>query len=175
MHLFELWFYQGICPLLGFLNHMVVLFLAFRGTSIMLSTVAVSITFPPTVQKGSFFHTLCGIFKEPTFGFLLISSLREGIKIVFPDFYPSSTFSKGRYIFVFIFVFIGSVIASVYDEYFLFARLSSLQWRHFGMMEMMEIITSSYLSLSASRTPVAARSIISMLFCQCGGFCFSLP
>ena len=31
------------------------------------------------------------------------------------------------------------------------------------MMEMMEIITSSYLSLSASRTPVAARSIISMV------------
>ena len=148
---------------MGFLNHTLVLFLAFWGTSIMLSTVAVSITFPPTVQKGSLFHTICSIFKESTFGFLLISSLREEFKIVFPDFYPSSTFSKGRYIFVFIFIFIGSVMASVCDDYFLFARLISLQWRHFGMMEMMEIITSSYLSLSASRTPVAARSIISMV------------
>ena len=130
MNLFEIWFYQGICPVLGFLNHTVVLFLAFWRTSIMLSRVAVSITFMQTVQKGFF----CSIFQELIFDFLLTISLRRGggLKIVFPDFYPSSTFSKRRVISVLIFVFIGSVMASVHDEYFLFARLISLQWGTLG-------------------------------------------
>ena len=37
------------------LGHVVVLFLVFYGISILSSIVAVSITFPPTVQESSFF------------------------------------------------------------------------------------------------------------------------
>ena len=53
MTLFELWFSQGIGLVVGLLGCMVVLFLVFKGTSILFSIVAVSITFPPTVQEGS--------------------------------------------------------------------------------------------------------------------------
>ena len=62
MYLFELWFSQGICPVVGLLGHMVVLFLVFKGTSILFSIVAVSIYIPPTVYEGSLFSTL-----SPTF------------------------------------------------------------------------------------------------------------
>ena len=41
--LFQLWFSQGLCPGMGFLGHMVVLFLVFKGISILFSIVAVSI------------------------------------------------------------------------------------------------------------------------------------
>ena len=37
--LFELWFSQDICPVVGLLGHMVVLFLDFYGTSILFSIV----------------------------------------------------------------------------------------------------------------------------------------
>ena len=57
MSLFELWFSQGICPVVGLLGHMVILFLVFKGTSILFSIVAVKFTFPPTVQEGSLFST----------------------------------------------------------------------------------------------------------------------
>ena len=40
---FELWFPQGICPSSGIAGHLVVLFLVFKGTSILFSIVAVSI------------------------------------------------------------------------------------------------------------------------------------
>ena len=42
MTLFELWFSQGICPIMGLLGHMVVLFSVFSGISILFSIVAVS-------------------------------------------------------------------------------------------------------------------------------------
>ena len=41
--LFELWFSQGTCPVVGLLGHMVVLFLVFKEISISFSAVAVSI------------------------------------------------------------------------------------------------------------------------------------
>ena len=47
-----------------------VLFLVFKGISILSSTVAVSITFPPTVQERSLFSTpspafiICRVFDE---------------------------------------------------------------------------------------------------------------
>ena len=44
-------------PEVGLLDHMVVLFLTFWGTSILFSVVAAWITFPPTVYKGFFFFT----------------------------------------------------------------------------------------------------------------------
>ena len=56
MCLLELWFSQGICPVVGMLGGMVVSFLAFREISILFSIVAVFIL-PPTVQEGSLFST----------------------------------------------------------------------------------------------------------------------
>ena len=41
MTLFELWLSQGICPVVGLLGHLVVLFLVFEGNSIHFPTVAV--------------------------------------------------------------------------------------------------------------------------------------
>ena len=53
--LFQFWFPQGICLGVG-LGHMVVLFLVFKGITILSSIVAVS-TFPSTVQECSLFST----------------------------------------------------------------------------------------------------------------------
>ena len=52
MCLFELWFSQGICPVVGLLDDMVVTFLVFKEISILFSIVAVLISIP-TEQEGS--------------------------------------------------------------------------------------------------------------------------
>ena len=53
---FEFWFPQSICLVVGFLSHMMVLFLVFKGISILFSIVAASIyLIPPIVQEGSIF------------------------------------------------------------------------------------------------------------------------
>ena len=43
MCLFELWFSQGICLVVGLLDHMVVILLVFKGTSVLLSLMVVSV------------------------------------------------------------------------------------------------------------------------------------
>ena len=63
MCLFELWLSQDICPIVGFLGHMVVLFLVFKGASILFSIVVVSVNIPTNSARGfPFFHTLSGIY-----------------------------------------------------------------------------------------------------------------
>ena len=52
MCLFELRFSLGICPVVGLLGHMVILFLVFEGTSILFSIVAVSIYNPINSTQG---------------------------------------------------------------------------------------------------------------------------
>ena len=64
---FQFWFPQGICQGVGLLSPMVVSFLVFKGISIPSSIVAVSITFPPTVQKSSLFS-----IPSPAFIFLRV-------------------------------------------------------------------------------------------------------
>ena len=57
--LFQFWFPQGICLEVGFLGHMVVLFLLFKGISIPSSIVAVSIYIPTnTARAFPFLHHL---------------------------------------------------------------------------------------------------------------------
>ena len=51
---FELWFSQGICPMVRLLGNTVVLFLVFEGISILFSTWLYQFIFPPTVQEVSF-------------------------------------------------------------------------------------------------------------------------
>ena len=58
MCLFELWFSQDICPVAGLLGHMVVLYLVFKETSILFSTVVVS----TYMQEGSLFYALSPVF-----------------------------------------------------------------------------------------------------------------
>ena len=53
MYLLELWFSQGICPVVGLLGHMVDLFLVFKGISILFSVMAVSV-YIPTSSAGGF-------------------------------------------------------------------------------------------------------------------------
>ena len=61
--LFRLWFSQGIWPVVGLLDHMVVLFLVFKGISILSSIVAVSIYIPTNSARGfPFLHTLSTIY-----------------------------------------------------------------------------------------------------------------
>ena len=55
MCIFELCFSQAICPQVGLLDHMLVLFLVFKEISILFSIVVVQFTFPPIGYKGSFF------------------------------------------------------------------------------------------------------------------------
>ena len=52
MTLFELWFSQGIWPVVGLLGHMVVIFVVFWGTSILFSIVAVSVYIPTNSARG---------------------------------------------------------------------------------------------------------------------------
>ena len=55
--LFLLWFPQGIFPIVGLLDHMVVLFLGLKGTAILFFLVAVSICIPIKSEKGFPFST----------------------------------------------------------------------------------------------------------------------
>ena len=61
MYLFKLVFSFSldIYPGVKLLDHMVVLFLVFRGTSILFSTLAAPIYFLPTVYEGSLFSYSC--------------------------------------------------------------------------------------------------------------------
>ena len=63
MYLSELQFCLDICPEVGLLDHIVVLYLDFEGTSILLSIVVIPI-YIPTINVGgfSFLHTLSSIF-----------------------------------------------------------------------------------------------------------------
>jgi len=51
VYLFKLEFssFLGICPRVGLLDHMVALLLAFKGTSMLISIVAIPIYIPLTV------------------------------------------------------------------------------------------------------------------------------
>jgi len=61
--LFELWYSQGICLIVGLLDHMVVLFLVFWGTSILFSIVAISIYIPTDRVRGfCLLYTLSRIY-----------------------------------------------------------------------------------------------------------------
>ena len=63
MCLSQLWFSQGICPVVGLLAHTVVLFLIFKEISILFSIVAVSIYIPTnSAREFHFLHTLSSIF-----------------------------------------------------------------------------------------------------------------
>ena len=58
MCLFQLLFPQGICPVVGLLGCMIVLFLIFKGVSIVFSIVIVKVCIPTnSIRVFSFFHT----------------------------------------------------------------------------------------------------------------------
>ena len=65
MCLFELWFFQHICPGVVLLGHKVVLFLVFQETSILFIIVTVSIYIPMNNAKG--FPFLYTLFKNLLF------------------------------------------------------------------------------------------------------------
>ena len=57
MCLFQLWFSQCVCLVVGLLGHMVVLFLVFKGIFILCFMLFVSVYILLTVQEGSSFST----------------------------------------------------------------------------------------------------------------------
>ena len=62
MCLFQFWFPQGICLGVGLLGHMVVLFLVFKGISILSCIVAVSIYIPTNSTRVFPFSTPSSAF-----------------------------------------------------------------------------------------------------------------
>ena len=68
MCLFKVWFSQGICPVVGLIGYMVVLFLVFKGISILFFIMAVSTYIATNRQECSRFSTpslafiVCGLF-----------------------------------------------------------------------------------------------------------------
>ena len=63
MCLFQLWFSQGICPVVGLLGHMLIIFLVFKRNFILSSIVVVSICIPtPWVVS------LLSVFSESSVG-----------------------------------------------------------------------------------------------------------
>ena len=60
---FQFWFPQGICLEVGLLGHMVVLFLVFKGLSILSFIMAGSIYIPTNSARAfPFLHTLSSIY-----------------------------------------------------------------------------------------------------------------
>ena len=60
---FYIWSSQGAYPRVGLLDHMIVLFLVFQGTSILFSIVTVSIYIPTNSARGfPFLHILSSIY-----------------------------------------------------------------------------------------------------------------
>ena len=57
MTLFELWFSQGICPVVGLLSRVVVLFIDYKESPYCSPEWLYQFTLPPTVQEGSLFST----------------------------------------------------------------------------------------------------------------------
>ena len=63
MYLFQFWFPHGICIGVGLLGHMVVLFLVFKGISVLSSIVAISIYIPTNSARAfPFLYTLSSIY-----------------------------------------------------------------------------------------------------------------
>ena len=63
MCLFQFWFPQGICRRVGLLGHMVVLYLVFKGISILSFIVAVLIYIPTNSARAfPFLHNLSSIY-----------------------------------------------------------------------------------------------------------------
>ena len=63
MYLLELWFSLDICPGVGLLDHMVALFLVFKGNSIFFSIVALPVYIPTNSDGGvPFLHILSSIY-----------------------------------------------------------------------------------------------------------------
>ena len=56
MYLFKVWFSLDICPGMGLLDHMIVIYLIFKGTFKLFFIVVVSI-YIPTVLEGSLLST----------------------------------------------------------------------------------------------------------------------
>ena len=74
MYLFKLWFSPDICLGVGLLDHMVVLFLVFEGTSILFSIAVVPVYIPTNSVEG---FRLANVFKPP---FCLGEKLEESKK-----------------------------------------------------------------------------------------------
>ena len=61
--LFQFWFPQCVCPAVGFLGHMAVLFPVFKGISTLCSILAVLVCIPTnSVREFPFLHTLSSIY-----------------------------------------------------------------------------------------------------------------
>ena len=67
MRLFELWFSQGVCPVVRLLGHMVALFLVFKGISMLFSIVTVSIYILTNRNLHNFKGKIFRKFLERTF------------------------------------------------------------------------------------------------------------
>ena len=62
MYLFELQFCLDVCPGMGLLDHMEILFLLFWGTCMLLSIVATPTYIPSNVEGFPFLHILSSIY-----------------------------------------------------------------------------------------------------------------
>ena len=69
MCLFQFWFHQCVCPVVGLLGHKAVLFTNFKEFSTLFSIVAVLVCIPTNSVGGfPFLHTLSSIYCLQTMG-----------------------------------------------------------------------------------------------------------
>ena len=78
MCFFQLCFSQGICPIVGLLGHMAVLFLVFKEISILFSIVAVSVNVPTNSARG--FPLLCIFCSIYCLQIFLMRAILTGMK-----------------------------------------------------------------------------------------------
>ena len=77
-YLFEFWFSSGRCPGVGLLDHTIVPFLVFKGTSILFFVVAAPVYIPTnSVRRFLFLHTLSSIYYLEAF---LMMAILTGAK-----------------------------------------------------------------------------------------------